>query len=249
MKITSAGISGVVANPMALSTKSEPLDAKAHTARQSLKSSAKESANESGAGIDDRVSERLVERALLGEVDAYQRLVERYEAKLLSLAFGIMRNREDARDIVQEAFLKAFRNLSSFKGQSSFYTWIYRVTYNVAIDEKRKRFRHVETLVGEEREFSEAPQLQSGTALTEHKAQSGEFRKSFELALAELSPEHRAVIVLRELEGLSYEEISEVTKVNKGTVMSRLHHARKKLQAALGEFRPEGQTAEEESED
>jgi RNA polymerase sigma-70 factor (ECF subfamily) len=201
--------------------------------------------------------EVLVARTAAGDRNSYRNLVEKYQGKLLSLAFEILKSQEDAEDVVQEAFVKAFLSLNSFKGQSSFYTWIYRITYNMAIDVKRRAARRGGTHV----EFTEGPsvttpradgQPRGATVVSEH-AQNIEgpadalHRKETGSKLLEvlnqLSPEHRVIMVLREVDGLNYEEISEATGVPKGTVMSRLHYARKALQKALKEFAPPGYDA------
>ena len=91
----------------------------------------------------------LVERTLAGDLHAYQELVVRYQQRAYAVALGVMGRPEDAEDVAQEAFLKAFRNLSSFRRESSFYTWLYRIVYNLSLDEKRRRYRHVENSTGD----------------------------------------------------------------------------------------------------
>lgn len=186
----------------------------------------------------------LVERACSGDLDAYRELVERYQQRVQAVAMGIMGNFSDAEDVTQEAFVKAFRNLRSFRRQSSFYTWIYRITYNLAIDEKRKRFRHCETSTDDNEAIDRGMQRasQENTLHVVKESSPDEYLRGLELkgqvdqAMQELSHEHRAVIILREVEGLSYSEISDVVGCSKGTVMSRLHHARKRLQQALNQI-------------
>lgn len=182
----------------------------------------------------------LVVRALEGDTDSYRVLVERYQQRVFAVVMGVMGNVEDAKDVTQEAFVKAFKNLSSFRRQSSFYTWIYRIAFNLSIDEKRRRYRHVEQSIGDsgelDRSVNEASdanlvishQLRPDQALSRR-----QFGEQVDEAMKQLSPEHRAVIMLREVDGLSYEEISNIVGCSKGTVMSRLHHARKKLKVAL----------------
>lgn len=185
--------------------------------------------------------EVLVARATEGDMSAFRGLVERYQHRVHSVALGVMGNFEDAEDVTQEAFLKAYRNLSSFRGQSSFYTWVYRIAFNLAIDERRRRYRHVETNVSELSALDIASQesKRDGTSMLSESPQPdvelerSELRLQIGAAMEELSPEHRAVIILREVEGLSYSEISDAVGCSKGTVMSRLHHARRKLKKAL----------------
>ena len=183
----------------------------------------------------------LVERTVGGDMDAYRELVERYQQRIHSVVLGIIGNFEDALDITQEAFIKAYNHLPSFRRHSGFYTWIYRIAYNLAIDERRKRYRHVEQTTGEVLELDRASHknrnapgsLLSTAAGPDESLERSELRSDISAALDTLSAEHRAVIVLREIEGLSYSEISDVVGCSKGTVMSRLHHARKKMQEAL----------------
>ncbi|MBI4508885.1 MAG: sigma-70 family RNA polymerase sigma factor [Deltaproteobacteria bacterium] len=160
------------------------------------------------------------------------------------VALGVVHNPDDALDVVQEAFLKAHRHLDGFEGSSSFYTWLYRIVMNVAIDHLRRqnRAQHVEyddTLahleddapLGEE---ALLPQLLSGDPGRELLRR--ETREKLEMALAKLSPTHRSVLVMREVDGLSYEEMAKVMKCSKGTIMSRLFHARRYMQKHLTEL-------------
>lgn len=188
----------------------------------------------------------LVERAKAGDSEAYRELVEEYQTRAHSIALGILGNYQDAEEIAQEAFVKAYKNLSSFRAQSSFYTWLYRIIFNLSIDLSRKAYRRSEigmednTAIDTVAQYSDADSSRyMGTVSDpESEYRNQEIRQRFNEALAALSPDHRAVITLREIDGLSYAEISEVVACTKGTVMSRLHHARKKLQAALQELRP-----------
>jgi RNA polymerase sigma-70 factor (ECF subfamily) len=201
---------------------------------------------------DRNSDEILVARVLEGDKNSYRQLVEKYQNKIFSLAFDILKSKEDAEDVVQETFVKAYLSLPSFKGQSSFYTWLYRIAYNMSIDVKRR----VNRRGGNHVEFREAGSVSTtgsdegsgGPTVIPEDAQTLEgpaeafYRKEagsrIKAVLDELSPEHRAVVVLREVDGLNYEEISEATGVPKGTVMSRLHYARKALQKALRDFAP-----------
>lgn len=186
----------------------------------------------------------LVGRAKDGDLASFRMLVERYQAKAHAVALGIVGSYEDAEDVVQEAFLKAFRSLSSFREQSSFYTWLYRIVFNLSIDLSRKSYRSAEISVESspavEKAASEPRKGNYGYVShidgPDASFERAELQAGFKRALASLSPQHRAVIVLREIDGLSYEEISSVVGCSKGTVMSRLHHARKRLQAALKDY-------------
>ena len=190
------------------------------------------------------VDHGLVERAREGDARAFQELVSRYQNRAFSVALGVVGRREDAEDVVQEAFLKAYRNLGSFRGQSSFYTWLYRIVFNLAIDLSRRRYRHAESSIGDnatmdavaQHKPEDAGDLIGGIRGPEEEINRVALGKRLAEAIDGLSPNHRAVIILREVEGLSYQEISDVVGCSKGTVMSRLHHARKRLQRSLAEF-------------
>lgn len=183
----------------------------------------------------------LVKRAKKGDKDAYRELVERYQQRVLSVALGVIGNPHDAEDIVQDGFLKAYKNLDSFKGNSSFYTWLYRIVFNLSIDLSRKAYRKNEYSSDDSSKMdalsystgAKADLYMGKIAAPDKEFESSQIREGFRAALAELTEEHRAVVVLREIDGLSYAEISEVLGCSKGTVMSRLHHARKKLQSSL----------------
>jgi RNA polymerase sigma-70 factor (ECF subfamily) len=163
-------------------------------------------------------------------------LVERYQRKVAALALGMLRNREDALDIVQDTFTKAYQSLDKFKGDSSFYTWVYRIGVNLCIDHQRRESRYVQ-LGGDSDEVGDEVAPPSAEDLERDEpfemARSTEIGAQLVDAINELTPEHRAVILLREVDGLSYEEISQTLDCPKGTVMSRLHYARRLLQARL----------------
>lgn len=182
----------------------------------------------------------LIEASRRGDREAFRGLVERYFRRVLAVATGMLRNREDAQDVAQEIFLKAHRNLESFKGTAAFYTWLYRITVNVCVDFQRREGRSVPTVdvsgasEGEVRGPEVADERPDADPF--ERMRSREIGTGVLAALDELTPEHRAVILLREVEGLSYEEISHVMQCAKGTVMSRLHYARKRLQVRLRSY-------------
>jgi RNA polymerase sigma-70 factor, ECF subfamily len=195
---------------------------------------AKDSSKDAMEARDDEV---LVTLARSGEKDAFRVLVERYENRLFSCALDVLKNSEDARDIVQEGFVKAYLSLPRFRGQSSFYTWVYRIVLNLSIDYRRKVARRG----GDASELDEKTPIETTSPDVAAPLESV-FRKEkaqkIQEALSSISPEHRRVIVLREVDGLSYDEIAQVLGISLGTVMSRLHYARKKLQVSLEEFAP-----------
>lgn len=183
---------------------------------------------------------RWVEAARSGDRRAFGRLVDAYQQRVYAIAYGIVRDRDEAWDVAQEAFVKAHQSLSRFEGQSAFYTWLYRIAYNVSIDHIRDRGRRRAP-----RDEPEAVHERSVGAGPEHPETARSRRELAEVlkaAMARLSEKHRAIIVLREVEGLSYEEMAEVLGISKGTVMSRLFHARQNLQEILRPYVETGDT-------
>jgi RNA polymerase sigma-70 factor (ECF subfamily) len=191
-------------------------------------------------GNDDS---KLLERVRGGERDAYRILVERYQKRVYNLAYSLLKSREDAADIAQEAFTKAYRSLEGFKGDASFYTWIYRITNNLCIDFLRKA-GSASTQVEYSEELPDDPsaETQAGVGVLSSRLGTNpqrsvlrrELAEKLEEALALLPEKHRAILVLREVDGLSYEELAQALEIPKGTVMSRLFHARSKMQELLG---------------
>ncbi len=180
----------------------------------------------------------LVEASRRGDRQAFRLLFDRYYRRILAVATGMLRNREDALDVAQETFIKAYRSLPRFKGDSSFYTWLYRIAVNLCVDAQRRDARYARVAVSpgegapEETEPFDVCDERPGVDPFEQ-VQTRELGALVREALSELTAEHRAVILLREVDGLSYDEISHVMQCAKGTVMSRLHYARKRLQARL----------------
>jgi len=189
----------------------------------------------------ERSDGELVRESRLGDKDAFRELVERYQRKILSVALGMVHNPEDALEIAQETFVKAFESLGGFKGESSFYTWLYRIVVNRAIDFRRRERRHP-TVPLDDRSGHGTGEGYEDTLKEDRpndpyqQLHAREIGDRVTAAINELTPDHKAVILLREVEGLSYEEISRVMQCSKGTVMSRLHYARKKLQKRLKDY-------------
>ncbi|HWP64984.1 MAG TPA: sigma-70 family RNA polymerase sigma factor [Candidatus Limnocylindria bacterium] len=180
----------------------------------------------------------LVQQARRGDREAFRALVERYQHKVTALATGMLRNRDDALDVVQDTFTKAYQSLDRFKGESSFYTWLYRITLNQCIDYQRRAARMPSAPLEASETPEESPTINAarddaGRDDPLQRVHEVEVGQRIRQAIDELTPEHRAVILLREVEGLSYEEISRALECPKGTVMSRLHYARRQLQARL----------------
>lgn len=207
--------------------------------KPSISSDQKQAKADSDGG--DGKDLELVERAKRGDAQAFRQIFERYNRRAYALALSVVHDRDAAYDVVQEAFLRAHRALDSFEGSASVYTWLYRIVMNVGIDLLRKRGRartvDYDDAVAHLEESSSAdvaaliPEMLRGNPAKEIARR--EIREKIDEALAELSPNHRAALVLREIDGMSYEEMATVMKCSKGTVMSRLFHARKNMQQLL----------------
>jgi RNA polymerase sigma-70 factor (ECF subfamily) len=167
-------------------------------------------------------------------MSAFQDLVSRYHQKVYMVILGLLRNRDDAMEVAQETFFRAYRKIKMFEGGSSFYTWLYRIAINLAIDAQRRQKRNPldfrETMDG----ILEAQNEVARDPFSD--VHDKELRGQLVKAINDLTPEHKAVIVLRTIEGLSYKDIGEILGCSEGTVMSRLHYARKKLQDKLSAF-------------
>ena len=183
----------------------------------------------------ERSDAELVRLARQGDRGAYQELVERYQRKIYTLVLGMLRDHDAAWETSQETFLKALRTLDRFKGESSFYTWLYRIAVNLAIDHQRHEWRRPEVTAVPDATIEAQEAVQDALRRDDpfRHATDHEIGERVRAAIDQLTPEHRAVILLREVEGLSYDEISRVMECAKGTVMSRLHYARRKLQTLL----------------
>ena len=180
---------------------------------------------------------QIVQRVLQGDVNAFEKLVLEYEKSVYAITQRMTGNAEDAADMTQETFIKAYNSLSSFRGDSKFSVWLYRIATNVCLDFLRSRSRKptvslsVEDDDGEEVELDIADESQSPERLLER----GLTRDAVRRGLNALSPEYRQILLLREIQGLSYEEIADVLRIEVGTVKSRIFRARKRLCAFLVE--------------
>jgi RNA polymerase sigma-70 factor (ECF subfamily) len=183
--------------------------------------------------------EGLVRRAQGGDDEAFRDLMETYKRRAYGVALGIVGDPDEAQDVVQDAFVKAYYRLKEFRFGANFYTWFYRILVNQAIDRWRKSSRSPtvsfsETWVSGE---SSEPEAMVYPKSPEEMAGNRELAEGITRAIAALPEYHRTVILLREVEGMAYEEIARVLDCSVGTVMSRLHYARAKLKEALKGFR------------
>lgn len=181
---------------------------------------------------------QLVDRLRDGEEAAFVMLVRRFQARLYGLAYAMTLDREESRDIVQEVFLKAYRNINTFKGESKLSTWLHRITVNQCLNWKRRWFqrrRWYQRPLAEESEDPSAVTLSDGHT-PETRLREEQLQQHYMQALQALPEKARAVYVLKELEGMSYDEIAVTLRLNRGTVSSRLHYARKRLQSALRDY-------------
>jgi RNA polymerase sigma-70 factor (ECF subfamily) len=180
----------------------------------------------------------LVKQCQAGDSKAFDQLVGRYRTRVFGMIYNMVHNEQDAWDLAQDSFLKAWKSIARFRGQSSFYTWMYRIVTNVTIDWLRKK-----QVKGSGAEFDDAIQLRDidpaartlpkADPLPHQRMEHGEIRARIDEAIKQLSPEHRAVILMKETEDMQYHEIAEALGCSIGTVMSRLFYARKKLQNLL----------------
>src|SRR5213078_2410392 len=180
----------------------------------------------------------LVRRCQAGDTEAFDQLVTRYRTRVFAMIYNMVHNEQDAWDLAQDSFVKAWKSIKRFRGQSSFYTWLYRIVMNVTIDYARKR-----QIKGADAEFDDAIQLREiepaartapkNEPLPHRQMERNEIRARIDAAIAQLTPEHRAVILMKETEDMQYHEIAEALGCSIGTVMSRLFYARKKLQNLL----------------
>ena len=181
----------------------------------------------------------LVERVKGGEVAAFDALVLKYRERLYSVIYNLTSNREDAADLAQDAFIKAFRSINKFRGKSLFYTWLYRIAINETLSyirkNRRRRFFSLEILP-EKFTHCEIIEILAVRAHSNKSIIIKELQEKLNEALQSLSTKHRTTIILYEVEDLSHREIAEIMNTSVGTVRSRLHYAKERLQSLLAEF-------------
>ncbi|MHB8521449.1 MAG: RNA polymerase sigma factor [Limisphaerales bacterium] len=183
----------------------------------------------------------LVRAAQRGDMGAFEELVFRHRDKIYARAFSMLRNEDEAVDLSQEAWVKAWQRLKQFQGDSSFVTWLTRIVINLCLDQLRKQKRQRTESIEQMNEESGGVERQMPviTPNPTERLERGELRQRIDRALAQLSMEHRTVMVLHEFEELEYKEIAKVMQCSIGTVMSRLFYARRKMAALLAGLRRE----------
>jgi len=176
---------------------------------------------------------RLIQDCLQGRTEAFGELVRRYQDRLYNTVYRLLDNAEDARDVVQDAFLHAYQALATFKGDSLFFTWLYRIAVNTAFSLKRKQRAILSIDRAREGSATSEPLDPSATNQPDFALEQADEERVIQAALNRLSPEHRAVLVMKDMEGEKYETMAEVLQVPIGTIRSRLHRARMELRELL----------------
>ena len=185
--------------------------------------------------------ESLVKAAQKGGMQAFEELVARHRDKIYARAFSMMRNEEEAIDLSQEAWVKAWQRLKQFQGEASFVTWITRIVINLCLDQLRKQKRlRAESIEQMDEELGGVErQMPVVTPNPTEGLERGELRRRIDEALAKLTYEHRTVLVLHEFEELEYKEIAKRMECSIGTVMSRLFYARRRMAALMAGWKRE----------
>ncbi len=196
-------------------------------------------AAEKPPSVDPTEERALVQRAQGGDLSAYDELVRRYQERVYAVVYHMTSNHEDANDLAQESFIKAYQALKSFKGNSSFFTWVYRIAVNKTINflKQRKNRGHI-SLDDLDFQAEHDPDL---VALVSEKTPRrdlnlAELQEKLNAAMQKLSEDHRLVVTLHDIQGLSHDEIGKIMDCNVGTVRSRLFYARQQMQAYLSDY-------------
>jgi RNA polymerase sigma-70 factor (ECF subfamily) len=175
----------------------------------------------------------MISRCQQGDQEALKEIYDKYHKKVYRIAYGVVRQREDALDIVQEVFIKLFRSIKNFQGRSHFYTYLYRMVMNTAIDHARKSGKKFASSLDEEGSFEPSDGVEKGP---ERVFLQKELEERVKRAMDKLPAEQKAALIFRDMEGLSYQEMAEAMGCSIGTVMSRLHYGRKKMQELLKNY-------------
>jgi len=192
--------------------------------------------------LDSLEIDRLIALAAKGDQEAFGQVVQAYYSRVYSVIYRVVNQAEDARELAQVTWVKAWQRLGDYKQEARFYTWVYRIAVNASLDFLRRKRRRpempLEPVIGDD---SDRMMMDRQRELADERTPADhlhheEIRRTFDEALMKLSDEHRTALILREVEGMSYDEIARVMKSRKGTVMSRLYYARKALQETMGKF-------------
>lgn len=182
----------------------------------------------------------IVKRVQNGDVAAFDQLVTKYRSRVYSVVYNLTSNREDAADLTQDAFIKSFQSINRFQGQSSFFTWLYRIAVNSTLTHLRKNrlrtFFSFEKLKEDDKVSSEVIAALTDTTGADHETFARELQEKLNEAMQKLSIRHRTVITLFEIDGLGHQEIAEIMNCSVGTVRSRLHYAKQLLQSELQSY-------------
>lgn len=193
--------------------------------------------------IDSLEIDRLIALSVKGDQEAFGNVVQQYYNRVYCVILRVVNQPDDARELAQVTWVKAWQRLGDYKQEARFYTWIYRIAVNASLDFLRRKRRRPEISIS-----SDSSENESGTINLDHHPELAdentardeihrdEIRRTFEAALTTLSDDHRTALILREVEGMSYDEIADVMKTRRGTVMSRIFYARKALQATMEKF-------------
>lgn len=182
------------------------------------------------------MEENLIKRCKNGDRDAFNELVLEYQDRVINLAYNLLSDRDDAYDAAQETFIKIYRNIGSFRGDSSFITWVYRITSNVCKDLLRKRMKQSNTVSlspADESGESQFTDIKDDRRTPEECLEATELQREVRQALSELKKEYREIIVYCDMEQMSYEEVSKILECPMGTIKSRLNRARNALKNNL----------------
>ena len=174
---------------------------------------------------------KLIARASAGDASAFNQLMAQHEQRMYAIALRMCKNREDAQDCLQEAMLRVFRAIGAFKGESSFGTWMYRITMNICLDELRRKKKIRDTSMDALLDQGWSPSDMTGSP--ERKAMQHELRQTLHSAINDLPEDMRAAIILRDIHGCTYEEIAQTLEINVGTVKSRISRGREKLREKI----------------
>ena len=182
----------------------------------------------------------LVKRVQDGDIAAFDSIMLLYRERLYSVIYNMTFNHDDAADLTQESFVKAFRSLGKFKGKSSFFTWLYRIGVNMTLShlqrKKTRKFFSFEQISEDFGPSKEIERLSSSENSSVRSTLLNELHQKLNEALLKLSDKHRTIVVLFEIDGLSHKEISKIMKCTEGTVRSRLHYAKLQLQSMLSDY-------------